>query len=89
MAEQGAAAPEGNRETEEAKKRTHKEKPMKTPLEMDEKTSSLEADFLRSQYFQMNDRPVIKSNGKKDDLLTPFLLSIPVILMLIILIYSL
>lgn len=89
MAEQRPKGPDGNSKTEEPTKRTNKEKPMKTPLEMEEKTTSLEADFLRSQYFQMNDRPAIKPNGKKDDLLTPFLLSIPVILMLIILIYSL
>lgn len=62
---------------------------MKTPLEMDEKNTSFQADFLRHQYFQMNDRPATQSKGKKDDLFTPFLLSIPVIIMLIILIYSL
>jgi hypothetical protein len=61
---------------------------MKTPLEIEDRNSP-DAEILRRQYFQLNDQPVVKRTDKKDDLLTPFLLSIPVIIMLIILIYSL
>lgn len=62
---------------------------MKTPLEIEEKNTSTEADFLRRQYFDKNDSRLMKIQEKNESMLTPFLLSIPVIIMLIILIYSL
>ena len=62
---------------------------MKTPLEIEDKNSSIDAEFLRRQYFQISDKPIMKTTEKRNELLTPFLLSIPVIIMLIILVYSL
>lgn len=62
---------------------------MKTSLETEEKNGAMDADVLRRQYFSVNDQPRPKTVQKNESLLTPFLLSIPVIIMLIILIYSL
>lgn len=62
---------------------------MKSPSEIEEKQPGTDADTLRRRYLQLNDRLMVKNTEKKGDLLTPFLLSIPVIIMLIILMYSL
>jgi hypothetical protein len=60
---------------------------MKTSLEAKEKNA--DAGFLRRPYFEISGPPATNSPEKKNDLLTPFLLTIPVIIMLIILVYSL
>jgi hypothetical protein len=64
-------------------------RPMKTSVEAKEKSSDAGAGFLHPRYFEIKDRQASYPREKKNDLFTPFLLTIPVIIMLIILIYSL
>jgi hypothetical protein len=66
-----------------------KRRPMKTSLEAKEKNTDAGAGFLRRPYFEISGPQATNSPEKKNDLLTPFLLTIPVIIMLIILVYSL
>ncbi len=62
---------------------------MKTPLELPDPETSTDADRLLQQY-RLSSKPLPEHNEQGHDLLlTPFLLSIPVIVMLIILIYNL
>ena len=62
---------------------------MKSPIEKEEKTTGMDAEILRRQYFGFTETNGQQNSEKTQTLLTPFLLSLPVIIMLIILIYSL
>jgi hypothetical protein len=62
---------------------------MKTSFETKGKTRNANAGFPGRQYVDMSDGMPTRSSEKKNDLFTPFLLTLPVIIMLIILIYGL